>query len=277
MPISNVLMSPLMQTAYQGLFGNTGAAVQGRPQQGQKKVAGRIAGITAPPQRTGSPPVQKPPAAQPYLPSSVYPYANQDANMLSSIYNTRTEADFNRDVRALQTEAQVSRENSKFKQGIDQENLTYETDEKLRGQKESANLTRQNNAWDPQMQHARNVDKANVFLSGVDRDIQAQQGAASADLTKAQTESIRRANNTFTSTTTSGGGRPEGGGSSSSGGTNGYGSYDGVNQNLATLGRLALESRVADQQNAVNSQDSDTRRLATILQGSQSGVRSYWG
>jgi hypothetical protein len=40
---------------------------------------------------------------------------------------------------------------------------------------------------------------------------------------------------------------------------------------------LALESRVADQQNAVNSQDSDTRRLATILQGSQSSVRSYWG
>jgi len=260
-----------MQTAYQGLFGNTGAAVQGRPQQGQKKVAGRIAGITAPPQRTGSPPVQKPPAAQPYLPSSVYPYANQDANMLSSIYNTRTEADFNRDVRALQTEAQVSRENSKFKQGIDQENLTYETDEKLRGQKESANLNRQNNAWDPQMQHARNVDKANVFLSGVDRDIQAQQGAANTDLTKAQTEAVRRANNTFSSTTQGGGG------SSGNSGTNGYGSYDGVNQNLATLGRLALESRVADQNNAINSQDSDTRRLATILQGSQSSVRSYWG
>jgi hypothetical protein len=275
MPISNVLMSPQVAAASQGLFGNTGAAIQP-----QKKAAGRIAGITPPPsptqQRPGSPPPQSQPAPQPYLPNSVYPMANQDASMLSSIYNTRAESDFNRDSRALQTEAQVSRQNSQFKQGIDQQNLTYETNEKLRGQGESQQLDRQNKAWDPQMQHSRNVDKANAFLSGVDRDQQTQTVNANTNMTNAQAEAVRRANNTFTSTAVSG----EGGNS----GTNGYGSYDGVNQNLATLGRLALESRVADQnyslgqQNAdVSRQDASTRRLSTILQGAQSSVRSYWG
>jgi hypothetical protein len=272
MPISNVLMSPQMQAAYQGMFGNTGAV-----QQTQKKVAGRIAGITAPPQRTGSPPPQSQPAPHPYLPSSVYPYANQDANMLSSIYNTRSEADFNRDARALQTEAQVSRENSRFKQGIDQGNLTYETNEKLRAQGESQKLDRQNNASDINQQNSRFMGQAGLVLAGADKDQQAQRTSAESNLTNAQAEAIRRANNTVTSTT-------QGPGDSGNSGTNGYGAYDGVNQNLATLGRLALESRVADQNYSlgkmgidVNQQDASTRRLSTILQGAQSGVRSYWG
>jgi hypothetical protein len=249
MPISNVIMSPQVQAASNALLG---------------KPPGRIAGQPA--ARTGTKPKETPRQPAPVMPTGVFPYGDLDAQRLSSMYNLRAEADLNRDKQAMSYEAQIGREN-----------LSFSTQNKLAYQDETNRQNRLNAQSDVNQAKNRAWGDAEAFQNAFRLDTDRMTSTASADLTKAQTESVRRANNTFTTPAIH---LANAGGGGSGGG--GYGSYDGsgASQALESLGRQALESRQIDVQNRqvdVQDYDSKTRRLNALIQGSRSSVSSYWG